>query len=43
MRAQFDRPVLRVEPSTPDALAAVVARDAEAWQSFVRENDVPQE
>jgi tripartite-type tricarboxylate transporter receptor subunit TctC len=43
LRAQFDQQALQVEGSAPEALAAVVTRDAEAWRTFVRENDIPQE
>jgi len=43
VRAQFEQQALQVEGSSPSALSAVVARDLEAWRSFVRENDIPQE
>lgn len=43
VRARLEQQALQVEGSTPEALAAVVARDTEAWRTFVREYDIPQE
>jgi tripartite-type tricarboxylate transporter receptor subunit TctC len=43
VRAQFDQQALQPEGSTPEALAAAIAGDVEAWRSFIRENNIPQE
>jgi len=43
LRTIFEQQALAVEATGPDVLASVIARDAESWQAFVRENDVPKE
>jgi tripartite-type tricarboxylate transporter receptor subunit TctC len=43
LRAQLERLALQLEGSTPAALAAAVARDTQAWRSFVQEYEIAQE
>jgi tripartite-type tricarboxylate transporter receptor subunit TctC len=43
LRGQLERLALQLEGSTPAALAVAVARDTQAWRSFVQEYDIPQE
>jgi tripartite-type tricarboxylate transporter receptor subunit TctC len=43
VRAQLELLALQVEASTPEALAAVVVQDIEAWRTFIRESGIPQE
>ncbi len=42
-KTQLEQQALQVEGGPPDALAAVVAQDTEAWQVFVRDSGIPQE
>jgi tripartite-type tricarboxylate transporter receptor subunit TctC len=42
-KVQLDQLALQLEASSPQALAAVVAQDVEAWRAFVHDNNVPQE
>jgi tripartite-type tricarboxylate transporter receptor subunit TctC len=42
-RAQYERLLVQVDGSSPDALAGYVERAIYAWRTFVRENDIVQE
>jgi tripartite-type tricarboxylate transporter receptor subunit TctC len=43
VRAQLEQQALQVDGSTPEALAAVVARDTDTWRTFVRDYGISQE
>lgn len=43
LRARLEQQALQVEGSTPEALAAVAAADADAWRAFIRDHDIPME
>lgn len=43
LRAQLEQLAMSVDGSTPAALAAAAARDAQAWRAFVTEYDIPAE
>jgi tripartite-type tricarboxylate transporter receptor subunit TctC len=43
LRTALEQLSLRVEPSTAAALAALAARDAQTWRSFVAEYDIAPE
>src|SRR5687768_15820287 len=43
VRQHFDKLLLKPQGSSPEQLAAVVARDVETWRAFIRENDIPVE
>ena len=43
LREQFEKQAVQGESSTPDALAAMVTEDVEAWRRFIKDNNVPQE
>jgi tripartite-type tricarboxylate transporter receptor subunit TctC len=43
LRGHFEQIGMQLRGQGPDALAAAIARDTEAWRNFLRENDVPQE
>ena len=43
LRRHFDKLLLRPQGSSPEQLAAVVAKDVETWRVFIRENDIPVE
>ena len=43
LRTQFDQQSLQPVGSTPQALAEVVVADTQAWQTFVRDYEIPQE
>lgn len=43
VRLQLDKLIFQSESSTPERLAAIVARDVETWRAFIRDNDIPRE
>ena len=43
LRAKLERQALQVQSATRAELVKVVTQDSEAWRTFVRENNVPQE
>lgn len=43
LRAALEQLLLQVDPSTPQELAALSERDAQAWQAFVREYEIAKE
>jgi tripartite-type tricarboxylate transporter receptor subunit TctC len=43
LRSRLEQQAFQVEASRPEALAAVIVEDFASWQTFVRENDIPQE
>jgi tripartite-type tricarboxylate transporter receptor subunit TctC len=43
VQAQYDRQLLQIGPSTPEALAATVKSTHSAWEQFIRENNIPKE
>jgi tripartite-type tricarboxylate transporter receptor subunit TctC len=43
VRAQYDKQGFQPEPSTPDALAAMLKSDLQTWGQIVREAGIPQD